>query len=114
VYLSKFDDDHLTCEMETPFDKVELAGHIRNIQRLKGFLQISRSSVAGEMAGKFYVVELEVTKPLKSNIGFVGAQKEVTAGLLRGGGTQVHFDEATKGQDRWNFSKPSSSPKLLN
>ena len=66
------------------------------------------------MAGKFYVVELEVTKLLKSNIGFVGAQKEVTAGLLRGGGTQVHFDEAIKGKDRWNFFKPFSSPKLLN
>jgi filamentous hemagglutinin len=64
--------------------------------------------------GKFYVVELEVTKPLKSNIGFVGAQIEVTAGLLRGGGTQVHFDEAIKGQDRWNFFRPSSSPKFLN
>ena len=112
--LSKFDDDHLICAMATPFDKAELAGHIRNIQRFKGFLQISRSSFAGEMAGKFYVVELEVTKPLKSNIGFVGAQKEVTAGLLRGGGTQVHFDEAIKGKDRWNFFKPFSSPKLLN
>ena len=64
--------------------------------------------------GPFFVVEMEVTQQVKSNIGFVGAQKEVTAGLLRGGGTQIHFDEAIKGQDRWNFFRPSSSPKLLN
>lgn len=63
--------------------------------------------------GKLYVVELGVMQPLKSNIGFVGFQKEITGESLRGGGTQIHFDETIQGKDRWNFLKPTSSPKLL-
>ena len=36
--------------------------------------------------GPFYVVELEVTRPMPANIGFIGPQ-----GAYRGGGTQVQF-----------------------
>jgi filamentous hemagglutinin len=64
--------------------------------------------------GPFYVVELEISQPLTSNIGFVGGQIGAAGGLLRGGATQVQFDEAIKGKDRWHFLKPTSSPKLLN
>ncbi len=99
--------------MATPFDKVGLSGHIRNMQRFKGFLQISRSSVAGEMAGKFYVVELEVTQQVKSNIGFVGGQAQRIGMLSRGDGTQIHFDESIKGDHRNFFIRPISQPKIL-
>jgi len=63
--------------------------------------------------GPFYVVEMEITQPVKSNVGFVGKQTETTGGSLRGGGTQVQFDEAIKGKDRQTFLKPVSVPKLL-
>ena len=90
------------------FDDVEtVAADVR--QRAAITTQFKKS-----VDGKFYVVEMEVMQPLNSSVGFVGAQKEVTGGLLQGGGTQVHFDETIKGKDRWNFFKPSSSPKLLN
>ena len=64
--------------------------------------------------GPFYVIEMEITQPVKSNIGFVGKQTESTGGLLRGGGTQVQFDEAIKDKDRQTFLRPVSSPRLLN
>ena len=64
--------------------------------------------------GPFYVVEMEITQPVKSNIGFVGKQTETTGRLLRGGGTQVQFDEAIRGKDRLNFLKPVSAPQPLN
>lgn len=64
--------------------------------------------------GSFYVVEMEITKPVTSNIGFVGKQTDTTGGLLRGGSTQVQFDETIKGKDRHTFLKPVSTPKLLN
>ena len=64
--------------------------------------------------GPFYVVEMEITLPVKSNIGFVGKQTETTGSLLRGGGTQVQFDEAIKGVERNTFMKVISSPKPLN
>lgn len=63
--------------------------------------------------GPFYVVEMEITKPVTSNVGFVGKQTETTGGLLRGGGTQVQFDETIRGIDRNGFLKPVSQPKLL-
>jgi filamentous hemagglutinin len=64
--------------------------------------------------GPFFVVEMEITQPIKSNIGFVGQQTDTTGGLLRGGGTQVQFDEAIKGIDRNSFLKPTALPKPLN
>ncbi len=64
--------------------------------------------------GPFYVVEMEITQPVKSNLGFVAEQTETTGGLLRGGGTQVQFDEAIQGKDRLNFLKPASTPRRLN
>jgi filamentous hemagglutinin len=63
--------------------------------------------------GPFYVVEMEVTKPLPSKLGFVGAQKD-TGGTLRGGGTQIQFDTSIPGSDRGMFIKPISQPKPLN
>lgn len=64
--------------------------------------------------GPFYLVEMEITQPVKSNIGFVGKQAEIAGGVLRGGGTQVQFDEAIRGKDRLNFMKPVSAPRPLN
>jgi filamentous hemagglutinin len=64
--------------------------------------------------GPFYVVEMEVTRPVNSTIGFVGKQTEGAGGLLRGGGTQVQFDETIKGMNRNSILKPVSQPKLLN
>lgn len=63
--------------------------------------------------GPFYVVQMEVTEAIKSNIGFVGKQIETSGGMLRGGGTQIQFDEAIKGADRDLFLKPTSLPKAL-
>ncbi len=63
--------------------------------------------------GPFYVVEMEITRPVNSNIGFVGKQADVTNGSLRGGGTQVQFDESVKGVNRNSILKPVSQPKLL-
>jgi filamentous hemagglutinin len=63
--------------------------------------------------GPFYVIEMEITQPVTSNIGFVGKQTDTTGGLLRGGGTQVQFDEAIKGMDRNTFIKAISLPKPL-
>ena len=63
--------------------------------------------------GPFYVVEMEITNPINSTIGFVGKQTDGTAGLLRGGGTQVQFDETVKGLNRNSFLNPVSQPKLL-
>lgn len=64
--------------------------------------------------GPFYLVEMEVSQPLHSNIGFVGAQREFAGANLRGGGTQIQFDQSIAGKDRWHFLKPISSPKILN
>ncbi len=63
--------------------------------------------------GPFYVIEMEITRPVNSSIGFVGKQTDTTGGLLRGGGTQVQFDESIKGADRNFFLKPTSQPKVL-
>jgi filamentous hemagglutinin len=41
--------------------------------------------------GPFYVVEMEITQPVTSNVGFVSKQTEVNGAVLRGGGTQVQF-----------------------
>lgn len=62
----------------------------------------------------FYVIQMEITQPVTSNIGFVGKQTETTGGLLRGGGTQVQFDETIKGVDRNAVLKVVSQPKPLN
>ena len=63
--------------------------------------------------GLFFVVEMEITQPIKSNIGFVGKQTDTTGGLLRGGGTQVQFDETITGMNRNSFIKPTTLPKPL-
>jgi filamentous hemagglutinin len=64
--------------------------------------------------GPFSVVEVEIIKPVKVNIGFVGRQLEPTGALLRGGGTQIHFDEAIIGGNRNTFLKIVSQPKIMN
>jgi filamentous hemagglutinin len=64
--------------------------------------------------GPFYVVEMEIIRPVNSQIGFVGKQTEETARLLRGGGTQIQFDEAIKGIDRNSVLNPVAQPRLLN
>ncbi len=61
----------------------------------------------------FYVVEMEITHPVNSKIGFVGKQTETTGFTLRGGGTQVQFDEAIKGKNRNTFLKVISEPMAL-
>ncbi len=63
--------------------------------------------------GPFYVVKVEITQPVKSNIGFAGNQTGNTGGLLRGGATQVQFDESIKGADRNSFLEITSQPKPL-
>ena len=63
--------------------------------------------------GPFFVVEMEVTQPVKSNIGFVGGQTQSIGLLSRGGGTQIHFDESIKGDNRNLFIRPISQPKIL-
>lgn len=37
--------------------------------------------------GPFYVVEMKITQPVKSNIGFSGKQTDTAGGTLCGGGT---------------------------
>ena len=77
-----------------------------------------RSAIANQFKpstdGPFYVVEIEITRPVNSNIGFVGNQTEKSGSMLRGGGTQVQFDEAIKGKDRNDFLKVISEPRVLN
>ncbi len=63
--------------------------------------------------GPFYVVEMEVTSPIKSKIGFAGEQMDQNARTLRGGASQIHFDETIAGKDRHTFLKPVSEPRLL-
>ncbi len=63
--------------------------------------------------GPFYVVEMEITNPVKSNIGFTGMQKDQAAVTLRGGATQIQFDESIAGNKRSEFLKIVSEPKLL-
>ena len=63
--------------------------------------------------GPFFVVEMEVTQQVKSNIGFVGGQTQRIGMLSRGGGTQIHFDESIKGDHRNFFIRPISQPKIL-
>ncbi|MFY9479353.1 MAG: hemagglutinin repeat-containing protein [Aquabacterium sp.] len=84
-----------------------------------------RAAVTGEFKpstdGPFYVVELEVQKPLASNIGFAGSQinkEKLSDGtianlgtLLRGGATQAEF--LIPASERIQYLKPVSSPKLL-
>jgi hypothetical protein len=57
---------------------------------------------------------MEIIRPVNSQIGFVGKQTEETARLLRGGGTQIQFDEAIKGIDRNSVLNPVAQPRLLN
>lgn len=76
-----------------------------------------RSAITGGFkdpkSGPFYVVQMEITQPVQSNIGFVGPQTDTTGGLLRGGGTQVQFDEVIKGAARNSFMRPAARPVLL-
>lgn len=65
-------------------------------------------------AGPFSVIEVEIIKPVKANIGFVGRQLEPTGALLRGGGTQIHFDDAIIGGNRNTFLKIVSQPRIMN
>lgn len=84
-----------------------------------------RAAVTGEFkpstSGPFYVVELEVERPLESNIGFAGPQinkEKLPDGslsnlgtLLRGGATQAEF--LMPASERIKYLKPVSMPKLL-
>lgn len=72
------------------------------------------SKFKAQSDGPFHVVELEITQPLKSNVGFVGKQTESSGGMLRGGGTQVQIDEAVQGNERLQFMRPMGPPKQLN
>jgi filamentous hemagglutinin len=63
--------------------------------------------------GPFFTVEMEVTKPIRSSLGFVGGQTGTSGALSRGGSTQIQFDEFVKGDDRNSFLKPVSEPKIL-
>jgi filamentous hemagglutinin len=59
-----------------------------------------------------YVIEYEVIKPLKAEIGFVGKQTEPSGQLLRGGGTQAAF-EWTPDMKRADYLKLVGVPKPL-
>ncbi|MCM0044458.1 MAG: hypothetical protein NBV65_07500 [Burkholderiaceae bacterium] len=72
------------------------------------------SKFKAQWDGPFYVVEFEITQPLKSNVGFVGKQMESSGGMLRGGRTQVQIDEAVKSNERLQFMRPLGPPKQLN
>ncbi|MEJ7805798.1 MAG: hypothetical protein WKG03_07755 [Telluria sp.] len=63
--------------------------------------------------GPFYVLEMEITRPVQSNIGFVGSQIDNGGRILRGGGSQVQFDEAIPGHSRLSFMRPTGQPVLL-
>ncbi len=63
--------------------------------------------------GPFYVVEMEVISPIKSKVGFAGKQVDQNTLTLRGGASQIHFDETIAGKDRHTFLKPVSEPRLL-
>jgi filamentous hemagglutinin len=63
--------------------------------------------------GPFFVVEMEIIRPVNSIIGFVGKQADTTGSVLRGGGTQIQFDETIKGKDRNTFLKVTSEPEAL-
>ena len=62
-------------------------------------------------SGPFYVVELEVQKPLNANIGFAGPQKDVATNL-RGGATQAEFLIPST-EKRTDYLRPVSVPKKL-
>ncbi len=62
-------------------------------------------------SGPFYVVELEVQKPLNANIGFAGQQKDVATNL-RGGATQAEF-LIPSNEKRTDYLKPVSVPMKL-
>lgn len=84
-----------------------------------------RAAVTGEFkpssSGPFYVVELEVQKPLESNIGFAGPQfnrerlpngEVIGVGtLLRGGATQAEF--LIPAAERVHYLRPVSKPAQL-
>ncbi|WP_394792401.1 hemagglutinin repeat-containing protein [Rhodoferax sp.] len=59
-----------------------------------------------------YVIEYEVIKPLKAEIGFVGKQTESSGQLLRGGATQAAF-ERTAEMTRTDYLKLTGRPKPL-
>ncbi len=61
--------------------------------------------------GPFYVVDMEVQRPLNANIGFAGPQKD-GVGTLRGGATQAEF-LIPSGEPRIEYLKPLSAPKRL-
>lgn len=63
--------------------------------------------------GPSFVVEMEITAPVKSNFGFAGMQKDQNLVTLRGGATQIHFDETIVGKERNAFLRLFSEPKLL-
>ncbi len=62
-------------------------------------------------SGPFYVVELEVQKPLSANIGFAGAQKDISTNL-RGGATQAEF-LIPLAEKRIDYLRPVSMPQKL-
>jgi filamentous hemagglutinin len=64
-----------------------------------------------QSSGPFYVVDLEIQKPLNANIGFAGSQRDVATNL-RGGSTQAEF-LIPSNEKRGNYLKPISLPKKL-
>ena len=59
--------------------------------------------------GPFYVVELEVQRPLNANVGFAGSQRDIGT-ALRGGATQAEF-LIPAGEKRIDYLRPVSTPK---
>ncbi len=69
--------------------------------------------------GPFYVVRVEIIKPVQANIGFVGPQTDRGGGLLRGGGSQVQLDDSTGATHvvaiRWTYEgQVYEVPPVLN
>lgn len=63
--------------------------------------------------GPFYVIELEIKKPVQTNIGFVGAQTNENGTWLRGGGTQAEFYSLLTQAQRQEYLQVVGKPKPL-
>lgn len=65
--------------------------------------------------GPFYVVELQVTKPMEVNVGFVGPQTDIPnafagAKYYTGGGTQIQIIDF---KNRTDYVKIVTPPKKV-
>lgn len=65
--------------------------------------------------GPFYVVELQITKPMEVNVGFVGPQTDIPTSFAgtkhyRGGGTQIQIIDFNS---RTDYVKIVAPPKKV-